>query len=986
MGKGRAGGGPVGRRPSTGQGLTIFVGLVLTLVVEAAILRARASLPVVAGLVLVVGVGIFGAFWLWANRKIRTESTGRARPETGREEAEAERRLRTLVEHLPAVVYEAGSGKTEWTRYVSPQTKAVLGYSPDAWADPDTWGKMIHPDDLQRVVDAIALSDETGQPFAEEYRMVTPDGRIHWFLDQASLEPADDDLNPFTWHGVMLDITERKDAEERVREAERKFRTLVEHVPSASFIDRAEAGSPRPVAPEYISPQIEAILGYPAEEWLRTDVDFWREHLHPDDFDRVNGAARLSDETGKPYKDDYRMIARDGRTVWIHEESVLVADDDGTPRFWQGVLSDVTERKQAEQVLIDAEEQFRTLVETIPAAVYLDEIVDGDPLKLKTIYISPRVEEMLGYPASRWLEEPDFWAEIIHPDDFDRVMEQGVASASGASYSVEYRLFAEGGRVVWVGEESVIVKDENGVLEYWLGAYVDITERKDAELHVREMEAKYRGLIETIPAVTYVDVADDTSTTGYATTFVNPQIERMLGYTPEQWMEDPELWLKIVHPDDAERVRAEDVRSTETCTPFNLEYRSIAADGRVVWMRDNAVAIDNEAGGPTMWQGVMFDVTDIKEAEQRIRESERRLAEAETLARIGSYERDVATGEIIASAQFYRLFGMDPGGPAMTYDRFLEMVHPQDRDRVAAEIRSALEGDAASFVVEHRVVLLDGTERIHYRQGKVTRDQSGEAVRVLGTVQDVTERVNAEEERRRGEELLRKTEAERAHLLEYLVDAQEKERGRIADDIHDDSIQKMTAVELRLGILKRGADDPKQILQIEQLSATVQAAISSLRHLLFDLLPRVLDTDGLNAAVTIYLRQMEEEGLASRLDDRLDTEPPTQTRTIAYRIAQEAIVNVRKHAEASTVDVVLESRDGGVFVRVADDGVGFSPNATEANGREEHLGLASMRERAEMAGGWWRASSAPGKGTVVEFWLPASVGSPADEAPIALSS
>ena len=210
---------------------------------------------------------------------------------------------------------------------------------------------------------------------------------------------------------------------------------------------------------------------------------------------------------------------------------------------------------------------------------------------------------------------------------------------------------------------------------------------------------------------------------------------------------------------------------------------------------------------------------------------------------------------------------------------------------------------------------------------------------------------------------------ERRAVLAHLVSAGEEERQRIAGDIHDDSIQVMTAAGMRLQILRRSIDDPEQLRRLDELEQTIQLSISRLRHLIFELRPPALDNEGLSAALRAYL---DEAGMAAgtsyRLDDRLAAQPPEATRVILYRIAQEVLTNIRKHADAENATVTLSATDGGYHVCIRDDGVGFTPET--AMPRPGHLGLAAIRERAELAGGWLRIESAPRDGATVEFWIP----------------
>jgi signal transduction histidine kinase len=214
---------------------------------------------------------------------------------------------------------------------------------------------------------------------------------------------------------------------------------------------------------------------------------------------------------------------------------------------------------------------------------------------------------------------------------------------------------------------------------------------------------------------------------------------------------------------------------------------------------------------------------------------------------------------------------------------------------------------------------------------------------------------------------------ERRRLLGGLVRAQEDERSRIASDIHDDSIQIMAAVALRLEMMGEDLTDPEHREALADLGARVGKAVSRLRRLIFDLSPRSLESGGLVGAIDAYLGEIGTEGGFSWT---VDAEPrddlPEDVEVILYRIAQEAIRNVKKHAEASSVSITLSHSDGGTTLRVADDGVGFEPSDA-LRYRPGHLGLPSIRERATMAGGEFTVHSTPGTGTVLEVWIPDSL-------------
>ena len=212
---------------------------------------------------------------------------------------------------------------------------------------------------------------------------------------------------------------------------------------------------------------------------------------------------------------------------------------------------------------------------------------------------------------------------------------------------------------------------------------------------------------------------------------------------------------------------------------------------------------------------------------------------------------------------------------------------------------------------------------------------------------------------------------QRQALVDRIISAQEEERKLIAREIHDDSIQQMIAVKMRLELILRLHPELGSSEDFEKLLLGAERSVKSLRNLMFELRPYHLDSDGLAAALQLYL---EEQGTlegspALELDARLDSEPSEDCRTVLYRIAQEAVTNARKHARASSVKVVLEQESSGHTLEVVDDGVGFAstPPSESAPG---HLGLTSMHERAEMVGGRLCVRSSPGGGTTVSAWVP----------------
>src|SRR5918993_622850 len=269
----------------------------------------------------------------------------------------------------------------------------------------------------------------------------------------------------------------------------------------------------------------------------------------------------------------------------------------------------------------------------------------------------------------------------------------------------------------------------------------EISERIEAEGRLKEAEARFRTLVEHIPAMTYMESADeDGQNTDFL--YISPQIEAVLGYSPGEWMADPHLFARTLHPDDAERVLAEDARTNRTGEPFSMEYRHLARDGRVVWVRDEAVLVRDHEGGPPYWLGVQFDITDRREAEQALRQSEERYRTVVKQAAEGIFVVDIDTKLILEANAAYRdLLGysaQDMLGLGLTlYD-----VVAHDRESIDHYVRQILER-RVQFIGERRHRKKDGS-LVNVEVGSsVISYGGGEALCVI--VHDITERKRSAE-------------------------------------------------------------------------------------------------------------------------------------------------------------------------------------------------------------------------------------------------
>ena len=390
------------------------------------------------------------------------------------------------------------------------------------------------------------------------------------------------------------------------REAEMRYRGLLEAIPMAMYRSHKD----EPDASEYMSERAVAMFGYPTEAWA--DPAFFASILHPDDRDWVLAESDLEMiEDDSTWVSEYRLIAADGRTVWVRDESWSVRDEHGVPQYQQGCMIDVSEQKQAEAELAAAldslrqtEEAYRRLVEELPMAVYTDK---PDTTATST-YISPRVEAMFGYPREAWMEE-SFFATVLHPDDHDRVI--GLAdSALGGSderTTTEYRITAADGSIVWVRDDQWIVRDEHGTPLHIQGFLIDITAEHEAALEIRRQKQYFESLVEVSPVAVVVTDRDERIAAW------NPAAERLFGYEAGEAIGRP--INEVVRGSDEEpeeegRDLARDAHSADRTQRITQRTRKDGSRVEVEMLRVS-LAIEGEHSGHYV---IYHDVTDLQRA------------------------------------------------------------------------------------------------------------------------------------------------------------------------------------------------------------------------------------------------------------------------------------------------------------------------------------------------------------------------------------
>ncbi len=465
-------------------------------------------------------------------------------------------------------------------------------------------------------------------------------------------------------------------------------------------------------------------------------------------------------------------------------------------------------------------------------------------------------------------------------------------------------------------------------------------------------------LLEGLPAAFYVDRTDGTSV------WVSSHVESIIGLTEQEWASGYDRWVERVHPEDRDRVVAANRRFLESGRqePESDEYRVVLPDGRVRWIHERALLLADADSGEMLVHGVLVDVTEERtslEVAERVGRLFRTLIEHSREAVTIVDERGVV---LYQNPSMGRVVGRPPEW--FEGKTPLDLMPPEDAARGREVLAKLHNKPGAQLPGEFRLRHRDGSWRVV--EGVATNLLHDPAVGgIVLNYRDVTE--EREQERR-----LRDIEQRRQTLLEDIINAESEQRSRIAEELHDDTIQVMAAalMELdRIDRLLRKMDIDAARDAITGARGALTEATDRTRRLTFELRPQLLEAAGLAAAVRDLADALHHDtGADVKVRTRL-SRYPVDIETLVYRTIREVLINVRKHARAANVSISLVERQGSLHGTIRDDGRGFRSTRRTSH-RSTHIGMDTARERMRAMTGSFDVTSVVGEGTTVEFQLP----------------
>src|ERR671912_514850 len=695
---------------------------------------------------------------------------------------------------------------------------------------------------------------------------------------------------------------------------------------------------------------------------------------------RNHGAITLvSAESGRRYKETDLRLAEE-----LARRAAVAVDN---AKLYREAQREISERIEAEGRLKEAEARFRTLVEHIPAMTYM-ESADEDGQNTNFLYISPQIEDVLGYSPGEWMADPHLFAKTLHPEDAERVLaEDARTNRTGEPFSMEYRHLARDGRVVWVRDEAVLVRDHEGGPPYWLGVQFDITDRREAEQALRQSEERYRTVVkQAAEGIFVVDI--DTKLILEA----NAAYRDLLGYSAQDML-GLGLTLYDVVAHDRESIDHYVRQILERRVHFIGQRRHRRKDGSLVDVEVGSSVISY--GGGEAFCVIVHDIKERKRSAERLQhsldallglyEAGQILSSSLEREEIGSRLLEIArrvstlTAAIISvpddegELKIWRSTGLEE----LRRDARFSPEALASRERVLQTrkhqaVRMSQPGDEGAplvglnlpLLVRDRIIgVLEayGPQSLLERQNEETlislANQGASALENARLYADLAEREN------RLQDLIRK-----------LITAQEEERRKVSYEVHDGLAQTAAGAHQLLQAFARQhpPDSEKGRKDLARALQLVQQTVGEARYVIADLRPTALDDFGLAAAVRLQVEKISSQGSQVEYEEALgDERLPPEVETALFRVAQEALTNVHKHAPSARVRITLRRPNDSIRLQVRDWGPGFNPEKiTDGGGPGERLGLSSMRERVALLGGHLEVHSRPGEGTEVVAEIP----------------
>ncbi|MEH2063128.1 MAG: PAS domain-containing protein [Nostoc sp.] len=665
-------------------------------------------------------------------QQAQNELTDRKRVEAELRENEQWLRLALSASRMGTWNWNIQTGKISWSDNLEASFGLQRGEFDGSF---EMFAARLHPDDRDRVLAAVERAVATGEDYDIEFRVVYPNGKIRWALSQGKVL-YDQDGQPIQMAGIDLDITERKKSAEILRESEERFRQLAENIDAVFWIKEVSENQV-----SYVSPAYKKLWGLNPQE-LYQGQQAWVDRIHPEDREATDRAFHEKAIAGK-FDEEYRIILPDGSIRWVHDRCFPLRDETGEIYRFAGIAEDISEHKQAEQTLRDSEERLQMALEGSGGGLWDWNIITNED------YLSSRWLEMLGYEKGELPDDFSSWERLIHPDDKVWVMERLNAHLQddSVSYKFEYQMLTKSGEWKWISNHGKVVsRDQQGNPLRMAGIHHDVTDRKQAELALRQSEEFKNRILESTSDCIKVLSLDGRLLYMNTGGLCLMEIDDLNSHLNTEWL----CFWEGSYRQQAEQALA--AAKTGEISIFRGYCPTVK--GTAKWWEVVVSPILDAFGQLERILLISRDITERKKTELLLQESEARLKLAYKATRSGVWDWDITRNIAYVSEEYCNLFGFDPTTEEVSFEDCLSRLHPGDRTSANEIVSRTIQQQQEYYETDYRILHPDGIRWLAAR-AKVFYDAVGNGVRMLGNVQDITDRKHVEEELRQSEERYR---------------------------------------------------------------------------------------------------------------------------------------------------------------------------------------------------------------------------------------
>jgi PAS domain S-box-containing protein len=752
----------------------------------------------------------------------------------------SEERYRIAAEQTGQLVYDYDieSRRIDWAGAISQLT----GYSPEEFkqVDLEGWITNIHEEDQERAWEAHESCMKTGGKYLEEYRFRKKDGS-YFHAEDSGIYLLDGEGQAHRIVGVIKDITERQLAKEILERNEERYRVVA--VQTGQLIYDYDVKNNH----SSWAGAIEELTGYSFEEFQGFTPDLWADHIHPEDREKVVKAHENCMKNGEKYLEEYRLRRKDGSYFSVEDSGVYLKDENRDICRVLGVIKDITERKKATEKVQKSEEKYRIAAEQTGQIVY-----DYDT-QTEEVDWAGAIAELTGYSFEEFQKiSPEIWLEHIHPDDREKVREKvRLFFERGERLREEFRFRRKDGNYIYVEDRGVLLRDKEGSAYRLLGVMKDITKMKMVQEDLEKSEERYRIAAEQTGQIVY-DYDRLTGKIEWA-----GAIKELTQYSLEEFQNfNRKAWEKHIHTDERKEIIEKLEKYRERGERFATEYRFRRKDGSYLYVEDSGIFLKDEQGYSYRDIGVMKDITGIKLASEKLKESEERYRSFMKNFRGIAFQGNLDFTPILVDGSVEEITGYREEDFISGKVNWHQIVLPEDRKKLF---------DNSERLMSNPLLLIEHEYRIRHRDGKIkwvreiiqnVLDLTGKKRILQGSVYDITGQKEAEESLRKVEEIRKKEIHHRiknnlqviSSLLELqaerfseeeVLEAFRESQNRVATMaiIHEELyrsrnnetldfseyLQKLTADLLRSYTIRKG--DIKMQLDIEEIFLGMDTAV-----------------------------------------------------------------------------------------------------------------------------------------------------------------